>query len=218
MGCGKFYDSPYIINTLTHQGMPFYGMHFISDPILMVQDADLVKQILVKDFHHFVDRNFSQLNSLKGSSVRTDQIWMQQMTSAEGDQWKNLRSTFTPIFTSGKMKGMMGFIQETCSRLLEEFGSFADQGQDFELKTALGKYSMDSIASCAFGVDAQAFSNSKSKFVEYAAAIFRQDMADGLKFALLFLPFNMGPKVLSAFGLSFFKATETEFFYQVSNI
>ena len=40
-------------------------------------------------------------------------------------------------------------------------------------KETFGKYSMDSIASCAFGVDAESFGARESKFVKSAKDIFR---------------------------------------------
>ena len=148
---------------------------------------------------------------------KTDKIWQKQMSSASGEEWKNIRSTFTPIFTAGSMKAMMVFIQESCGKLITAMESFAEKNEDFEAKECLGKFSMDTIASCAFGVDAQSFTNDKSLFVKYAKNIFHQDISQALKFMFcLLLPFGIGKKVLNALGKSaFFKVTETEFFYDV---
>jgi cytochrome P450 len=76
-----------------------------------------------------------------------------------GDEWKDVRTTFSPIFTSGKMKGMMVFIQEISKRLTEEIRKKSASGSEIELKDVFGKFSMDTLASCAFGVDAQSFSS-----------------------------------------------------------
>ena len=192
---------------------PFYGGYFLLSPVLFLKDVDLVKQVTVKDFDHFVDRNSSTMKEIFfGGKTRTDDIWRKQMTSAEGDEWKNIRATFTPIFTSGKMKAMMIFIQEGCGNLFNAFDQFASKNEEFELKECLGKFSMDTIASCAFGVDAQSFTNDKSQFVQYALNIFKQDFRQGLLAFLAFLP--LGHKVMNAFGLSVLRVTETEFFYE----
>jgi hypothetical protein len=58
------------------------------------------------------------------------------------------------------MKGMMVFIQEVTKRLTEEISQKSTSGTEFELKDVFGKFSMDTLASCAFGVDAQSFSSS----------------------------------------------------------
>ena len=83
-----------------------------------------------------------------------------------GNEWKDVRSTFSPIFTSGKMKSMMVFIRETSQNLIKEILQHATDGNEVELKVLFGKFSMDTIALCAFGVDAQSFSTSgKGSFI-----------------------------------------------------
>ena len=111
------------------------------------------------------------------------------------------------------MKAMLVFMQETCSRMIDAIDKCADNNETFELKSILGKYSMDTIASSAFGVDAQSFSNEKSKFVQYAANIFKSRLLDALKFLIVLLP--LGTKLLNLFNISVFKKTEIEFFVQV---
>ena len=87
------------------------------------------------------------------------------------------RSTFSPIFTSGKMKGMTPFIDTVADRLVAAFGEEAKSGEPIDLKEKFGKFSMDTIASCAFGVDAQSFTNTESQFVKNAKAVFRYGIA-----------------------------------------
>jgi cytochrome P450 len=57
-----------------------------------------------------------------------------------GDEWKEVRSTFSPIFTSGKLKGMYRFIQRIAENLSQELSVKAEQGTDFELKNVFGKF------------------------------------------------------------------------------
>ena len=194
--------------------LPFYGVYFFGSPILVVKDAELAKQILVKDFDSFVDRNGEYMAKMFNTGLRVDKLFMEQMTNARGETWKNLRTTFTPIFTSGKMKAMMIFMQETCKRLIDDIDGYAKTGESFELKKPAGNFSMDTIASCAFGVDSQAFTNKDSKFVQYASSIFQQTVKDGLKIMFPFLVPN-GAKIMGALNISVGKATEMNFFYDV---
>merc|ERR1719186_2546723 len=91
-----------------------------------------------------------------------DELWLKQMTMLTGNAWKEVRSTFSPIFTSGKMKIMFKFIDNISKNLLEEFDKATAVEEGVELKEIFGKFSMDTIASCAFGVDAESFSNKES--------------------------------------------------------
>ncbi len=85
------------------------------------------------------------------------------------------------FINAGKMKAMMKFLQQTSKIMVEYIDKEAEAGNDFEAKEMMGKFSMDTIASCAFGVDAQAYTNKDSKFVEYASNIFKSTMKDAIK-------------------------------------
>ena len=101
------------------QGLPYYGIYFLSSTVLMIKDPDLIRQITIKDFDHFVDRNGVRTHKKMFGNTMTDIIWSKQMSNAVGEEWKNIRSTFTPIFTAGSMKAMMVFIQESCRQLIK---------------------------------------------------------------------------------------------------
>ena len=195
--------------------LPYYGIYFFGGPYLILKDPDLIRQVTIKDFDYFVDRNSAKFQDMLNGSTKTDEIWAKQISSATGETWKNLRTTFTPIFTAGKMKAMMVFMQGSCQKLMDSMDKYAESGQSFEAKDCVGRYSMDTIASCAFGVDSQSFSNSDSKFVTYAKALFTQDFGQVMKLMMvMFVPF--GKKILGILGKStFFKDKETLFFYEV---
>ena len=63
------------------------------------------------------------------------------------------------------MKAMLIFMQETCNQLINCLDNYADTNEEFELKDTLGKYSMDTLATCAFGVNSESFSNSLRKLL-----------------------------------------------------
>ena len=48
-----------------------------------------------------------------------------------------VRGTFSPIFTSGKMKGMLGFIRITADHLVEEFDKFGEGTEEVDCKVRL---------------------------------------------------------------------------------
>ena len=102
------------------KGLPYYGQYFLCFPNFVVKDVELVRQILVKDFYHFFqDRDPTLAIHLGKSEHQADIINRKRLTNARGSEWKNLRTTLSPLFTAGKMKAMIPFMQETCQQLIE---------------------------------------------------------------------------------------------------
>jgi len=189
-----------------------FGVFLFGKPIFVVNDLDLLKNIFVKDFNHFVDRQETNTAESFRVAGEYDKLWGLQLDNASGDHWKNMRSTFTPIFTSGKMKGMLKFIKVVAESLHTEFGKKCDSGEEFELKSVVGKYSLDALAACAFGVDGESFTNEKAPFVENAKAIFQTGVQD----ALILVKFIPGvAKLTETLNINVFKPKETKFFHDI---
>eukprot|EP00091_Calanus_sinicus_P019162 TRINITY_DN4688_c0_g1_i1.p1 TRINITY_DN4688_c0_g1~~TRINITY_DN4688_c0_g1_i1.p1 ORF type:complete len:276 (-),score=79.30 TRINITY_DN4688_c0_g1_i1:677-1504(-) len=191
----------------------YFGWFLLGRPVLAINDVNLLKHIEVKDFDHFVDRQSKADNEKQFAGGDLDQIWKLQLTSITGDDWKEMRQAFTPIFTSGKMKGMLKFIKHVAGDLTKEIDSKAKKGEEFELKEVFGKFSMDGISSTAFGVNSESFTNENSKFVKNAAAMFRNSNLELLLAAVKFIPGV--PQVLNLLKLDSFKPKETRFFRDI---
>ena len=58
--------------------------------------------------------------------------------------------------------------------MADDMGRAADLQTELDMKELCGKFSMETIATCAFGVSAETFSNDDSEFVRSAKAIFRR--------------------------------------------
>lgn len=76
-----------------------------------------------------------------------------------------------------------------------------------------GKFTLDSLASCAFGINPKSFENSSTAFVRNAARIFTSTSLDNLKAFSRFLPFSA--KLQKRLNLNALKPKETKFFCDV---
>merc|ERR1719481_216418 len=105
---------------------------------------------------------------------------------------------------------MQKFMVAVAETLTTELKAKADAKDEFELKGVFGKFSLDTLASCAFGINAESFSNKESVFVNYAARIFQNTNLDQI---LAFSKFLPGVSYLmEIFNISIFKSKETKFF------
>ena len=59
-------------------------MYFMKAPILVIQDVELIKRVMVKDFEHFVDRSSSAIKAFLDTDILADKIMINQLTNAQG--------------------------------------------------------------------------------------------------------------------------------------
>ncbi|VDI18298.1 Hypothetical predicted protein, partial [Mytilus galloprovincialis] len=90
------------------------------------------------------------------------------VAAAYDNHWKFLRSTISPTFSSGKLKLMVPKIQRCCTDLVENIQQHSDQGEPVDMKEVCGAYTMDVIASTAFGIDVNSKKNPNNAFVKHA--------------------------------------------------
>lgn len=207
----------YVLDDLyqKHKDKPFVGIYGpLGQQSIVINDLELIKHVLIKDFEVFVDR-FGQFNVFGGDSeVFTDRLWRQQLLILKGELWKDVRSVFSPVFTSGKMKLMMHFMKAISMNLREEMKQCVESSKPIDLKDLFGKYSMDTIATCGFGVDAGSFGSTKeTTFVKHAMNVFARNHWDNFMLMCSIIPgLNAFAKLLK---VPFFKPVETQFFYDV---
>ena len=124
---------------------------------------ELIKQILVKDFHVFSDRKDRKLNH---------KILKRNLLISTGDDWKRLRSILSPTFSSGKMKKMYSIIRECVQEFIDILEPSAKNRQNINLNDMHGNYTMDVIARCAFATKINAYKDINNPFIVNAKKVF----------------------------------------------
>ena len=126
-------------------------------PVLKIGDPELIKQILVKDFHKFTDRP-------KFGNVEDDVLDF-NITQVNGDQWKRIRSLVSPTFTSGKMKKMFPMVKESLKVLLDTIDKRTNgKAGELDVKNLFGGFTMEVIGSCAFATNTNTLENPDHPF------------------------------------------------------
>jgi len=141
-----------------------YGTFDGRSPNLVLGDPVLIRKVLIQDFEHFVNRR----------DLRTRNAYVNNGLSALKDgQWKLVRAVMSPAFTIGKIKHMNGLMSECAQSLIHHLQRQTSGGEvKVNIKAAVAAYSLDVIASCAFGTKIDSFQKPNNPFVSTATKIF----------------------------------------------
>ncbi|XP_078424653.1 thromboxane-A synthase isoform X1 [Cetorhinus maximus] len=139
------------------------GYYFGRQATIVIAEPEMLKQILVKDFSNFGNR----MKVTFSRKPLTDSLLFLQ----DGD-WKNVRSVLTPTFSSTKMREMCPLINQAADTLMKNLKTHADSGKGFDIHRCYGCFSMDVIASVAFGTQVDSQKNPEDPFVKHANFIF----------------------------------------------
>jgi cytochrome P450 family 9 len=126
-------------------------------PTLVIKDPDLIKQITVKEFDHFV--NHRQI-----ADAGADPFWNKNLFASRDERWRDLRSTLSPSFTSNKMRIMYKLIEECAQQFVEYFQNQSNDLVELEMKDTFSRYTNDVIATTAFGVTCDSLKDKTNKF------------------------------------------------------
>lgn len=139
VGLGTFYDNLYQ-NTKQEA---FVGFYNLTKPALIINDALMVKNIMVRDASYFPDRG-------SYSDEKRDPL-SGGLFSQSGEKWRHMRMKLTPSFTSGKLKGMFQTMLDCGVRLKQYVLPCAEEGKEIEMRDLMARFTTDIVASVAFG-------------------------------------------------------------------
>ena len=120
---------------------------------LMVADAEALNDILVRDFHHFMDRQ----------SVTKIPVISKFLNLLNGQEWRNMRSIVSPTFSSGKMKAMFPLMKKSLENLMTVFSRTVTR--EIDVVPIFANFTMDVIAKVAFAVETNTHEDPNHPFV-----------------------------------------------------
>ena len=120
---------------------------------LLVADAEALKDILVRDFNHFMDRQ----------SVTKIPVISKFLNLLNGQEWRNMRSIVSPTFSSGKMKAMLPLMNKSLENLMIVFEQSVTR--EIDIMSTFGNFTMNVIAKVAFAVETNTHEDPNHPFV-----------------------------------------------------
>lgn len=143
---------------------PVGGLFVFIRRVAIINDLDLVKTILVKDFNIFSNRGTY--------SNEKDDPLSGNLVNLEDDSWRQLRQKITPTFTSGKIKMMFATIDEISDRLITTIEKETVETGQLEVKGILSRFTTDVIGSAAFGLECNSLDDKNTLFYQTGLKVF----------------------------------------------
>ncbi|EAT33135.1 AAEL014611-PA [Aedes aegypti] len=161
-------------DALTHINELYYafpeskvvGFYELTKPVFMLRDPEVIKQITVKDFDHFMDRSLPSANDRADTDQPVEGLFANSLVAFQGQKWKDMRSTLSPAFTGSKIRHMFDLVADCSRSMVEHFRSEANAGRrlECELKDVFSRFCNDVIATVAFGIRVDSVRDPETEF------------------------------------------------------
>ncbi|KAK5650899.1 hypothetical protein RI129_001928 [Pyrocoelia pectoralis] len=136
-GCKKFSD------------FPLYGLFSFWTPTVVLQDIELIRSTLIKNFNYFEDHFLTVEHD-------TDPILYFNPMCLTGEAWRNARLNVTPQFTPGKLKYIIPVMQNVGKDLVKYI---SDKQTCLEAKNLASRYTGEIVFMAGFGLEGKSFVN-----------------------------------------------------------
>ena len=91
---------------------------------------------------------------------------MKTIDLAQGQDWKNIRKTLSPTFTTGKLKAMLEPITEVADKSMKHLDNLVEKNEPIAMKNFFQGYALNTICRCAFSIDTNAHKGTSIKHVD----------------------------------------------------
>ncbi|PSC70657.1 cytochrome p450 [Micractinium conductrix] len=123
-----------------------------KNPVVVLTDPDLIRQVAVKHFARFHDR--PSFVSVPSSNNKRMVAIRSGLLVSRGGYWGSLRAAMNPLFHTAALASYVPTFNESASRLVERVEEAGKGGeQPFDVHALLGRMTMEVIGRTAFGVD-----------------------------------------------------------------
>uniref|UniRef100_A0A1B0ACR9 Cytochrome P450 n=1 Tax=Glossina pallidipes TaxID=7398 RepID=A0A1B0ACR9_GLOPL len=199
-----------IVDLYNEHDEPVYGIFDSRQPVLLIRDPDIIKQITVKNFEHFINHR-----SMFGDENDKNNLFGSSLVMMKDRRWKDMRSTLSPAFTGSKMRHMFRLMNEVAVRavayLKRQVMEDPSHTLEIDVKNFVTRYSNDIIASTAFGLEINSFVNNTNEFYLMGKKVTTFTFLQNLRFLL----FTYLKELMKILNVGLFDKKSTEYFMRL---
>ncbi|XP_019538184.2 probable cytochrome P450 6d4 [Aedes albopictus] len=166
------------------------GIYLFFRPAILIRDAHLAQQIMTTDFNHFHDRGI--YCNEEGDPFSAN------LFALPGKRWRNLRNKLTPLFTGGKLRGMMPTILEVGDKLQKYLEPVSESQEVVDIRDIVSRFVLEIIASVFFGFEANCIEDRDDAF----SKVLREAQGERLSAVLRAAAMFVCPGLLRYTGIS----------------
>jgi len=167
MGEISFFDTEKLLADNEFKDEKVFGYFMMGQPTVVINDEELAKKVLIKDFDHFTD-----LRPMGYDGKSKDaQIMMNMGANLKGEKWKNVRSITSAAFSSGKLKIMHPHIVKCGEHLEGYIQKIVDKGEEIEARDIASIFTIDSMATSGYGLELNSFDDPENTFRKMALTL-----------------------------------------------
>lgn len=180
----------------------FFGIFELTQPVFIVRDPELIREITVQQFEHFTNHQGDIIDPLLGRGL----------FFLKNQKWKDMRGVLSPAFTGNKMRSMFELIHKSTGAFIKQLSTkLATDGNVIELKDTFTRHTSDVIATCAFGLDVNSMQDRDNEFYQTGKKITNFDGIQGVKLLL----FDCIPAIMRLFNINLFESKIAAYFRTV---
>lgn len=111
---------------------PFHGFYVFYKPVILINDPELIRIILIKEFSRFCDRGWFMDDEIDPMS---NNLFLQNE-----DKWKRLKAKLAPTFTPNKLRQMYPLIKDVSNEMIDTCNKIMDNCNEIEIRDMIVRY------------------------------------------------------------------------------
>nr|AZR39451.1 cytochrome P450 [Agasicles hygrophila] len=183
---------------------PYVGLFVVDKPVLLINDRELIKSILVRDFSNFSDRSFG---------TREGDLSEYMLPFMKGKTWKTYRKFNTPAFSRATLKSVyFRTIQAAGQEAVEYLETTLKTSDLVNCKLLASMFTVEMLTCITLGVAPKCFRDEHSKYLKMGHGMFA---VDKLKRDIAIASYLLYPSLVNMFKFNLVDPDSENYFRKV---
>lgn len=187
-----------------NENLPYVGIYIFNKPCLLLRDPEIIKKILIKDFHNFTDK---LMRSSEKEKLSNNCIFL-----ISNPAWKYFKSNLSSLFTSSKLKSMFEYLEDVREDLNYYLDSLNLKGFEkrVNIKELCAKFTIDVVGLTVLGLKLNCLRNPHAEFQKIVKR--KMTGVSNLRRAMEVTSICLMPQISTLCDFRFFENDGIEFF------